>query len=112
MKLVVRHGTGELTIPNQSEFLLLFQRGVIAPDDLVQRDGKGSWVRAADLPWIRGTSQQDAKDDRRLFWIIILMMVLGLLVIVWFQVRTDASKRARAARPAVESRGSDRPARP
>ena len=105
MKLVVRHGAGELVVPSQKEFFVLYQRGVIGPDDLVQRDGTGAFVRASDLPWIRGTSQQDAKDDRRLFWITIGMMVLGLAVIVVFQLRTDAAKRARAARPAVESRG-------
>ena len=105
MKLLVRHGEGELTVPSQKEFLLLFQRGVIGPDDLVQRDSRGEWLRAADLPWIRGTAQQDAHDNRRLFWITIGMMVLGLLAILWMQARTAAAKRALPPRPAVESHG-------
>src|SRR5205807_2182586 len=54
MKLQVKQ-TGsrqELTIGSQKEFLRLWNTGVIAADDLVQR-GEG-WVRAGDLPWIHG----------------------------------------------------------
>jgi len=105
MKLVVRHAGGELTVPSQKEFLVLFRCGVIAPDDLVQREGIDRWVPAAELPWIRGTSQQDKSDSRRLFWITLGLMVLGLLAVLWIQARAGAAGRAPGARPGVESRG-------
>ena len=87
MKLVVRHAGGELTVPSQKEFLVLFQRGVIAPDDLVQRDGIERWVPAAELPWIRGTAQEDRRDGRRLFWLTLALMVAGLCGVLWIQSR-------------------------
>jgi len=85
MKLIVRHGEGELVVPSQKEFLLLFQRGFIAPEDQVQRDGRGPWVAAADLPWIRGTALDEKQDNRRLFGLTLGLMVAGLLAIVWLQ---------------------------
>jgi hypothetical protein len=85
MKLIVRHGQGELVVPSQKEFLLLFQRGFIAPDDQVQRDGRGPWIAAKDLPWIRGTALDEKQDNRRLFGLTLGLMVAGLIAIVWMQ---------------------------
>jgi hypothetical protein len=62
-------------------------------------------VKAADLPWLQGTAQQDKKDSRRLLWITVGMMVLGLFAIAWLQARTAAAKQSRAASVEVESRG-------
>ena len=53
MKLLVRHAGGELTVGSQKEFLLLWQRGVIAADDMVRREGQERWTAAGELPWIR-----------------------------------------------------------
>ena len=72
-------------MPSQKEFLLLWQRGVIAPDDLVRRDGIDRWVPAADLPWIRGMAQGAQQDNRRLFWITLGLMIAGLLGALWVQ---------------------------
>ena len=85
MKLIVRHGEGELVVPSQKEFLLLFQRGFIAPEDQVQRDGRGPWVAARDLPWIRGTALDEKQDNRRLFGLTLGLMVAGLIAILWMQ---------------------------
>ena len=54
MKLQVRHAGGELTVGTQKEFLLLWQRGVIAADDLVRREGQELWVPAGELPYQAG----------------------------------------------------------
>ena len=99
MKLIVRHGDGELIVPSQQEFLLLFQRGFIAPGDQVQRDGRGPWVAAADLPWIRGTALDEKQDNRRLFGLTLGLMVAGLIAIAWMQAHY-AGKSA-ASRPAA-----------
>jgi len=85
MKLTVKQegSAQELTVPSQKEFLQLYRRGVIAPDDLVQRGEQ--WVRAGELPWIAGMASDARKDGRRLTWITVAMMVLGLLGILWIQ---------------------------
>jgi hypothetical protein len=85
MKLHIRSQGGELTVPDQKEFLVLFKRGVIAPDDLVKRDGVDRWVPVAELPWIRGMAQDDRSDNRRLLWITVALMALGLLAAIWVQ---------------------------
>ena len=104
MKLIVRHAGGELTVPSQKEFLVLVQRGVIAPDDQVQRDGKGPWVAAQDLPWLRGTALEDKKDDRRLFGLTLGLMVLGLIAVVWMQQHYGKPGQKRPAAAAQPNR--------
>src|SRR5712671_189560 len=78
MKLQVKQASGahELTIGSQKEFLQLWNRGVIAADDLVRRGDR--WVRAAELPWIEGMARERKRDGRRLFWITLILMLLGL----------------------------------
>ena len=85
MKLQVKTagGQGELTVPNQKEFLVLFNRGVIAADDLVLRADK--WIRVAELPWIRGMAVAREHDNKRLFWITLAMMLLGLVLVIFIQ---------------------------
>jgi hypothetical protein len=102
MKLTVRHAQGELVVPSQKEFLQLLQSGIIAPDDEVQREGRGPWVKAKDLPWIRGTALQDKKDDRRLFFISVLLMVAGLAAIFWLQARYGG--QGKGQRPAAQQK--------
>jgi hypothetical protein len=73
----------ELTVQSQKEFLQLYNRGVIAADDLVLRGER--WVRARDLPWIHGMHQETKRDNKQLFWITLAMMVLGLAGVIWIQ---------------------------
>jgi len=92
MKLQVKQ-TGsrqELTIGSQKEFLRLWNTGVIAADDLVQR-GEG-WVRAGDLPWIHGMLADRKRDGRRLFW-------LGLAGVLWIQAHAGAVAQKSGALP-------------
>jgi hypothetical protein len=88
MKLYVRHAGGELTVPDQKEFLLLWNRGVIAGDDLVLRGDR--WVPASQLPWIHGMVQENKRDGKRLLWITLAMMVLGLFGVLWIQSHSGA----------------------
>jgi len=100
MKLVVRHGEGELTFPSQREFLILYQRGFVGPDDLVRREGAGpdvKWVRADELPWIRGSALDDKKDGRRLFGVTLVMMLLGLVGVFYIQGRASKIAHSPAA---------------
>ena len=85
MKLQVRQagGTQELTVGTQKEFLQLWNSGVIAADDLVQRGDR--WVRAADLPWIHGMLADRKRDGRRLLWITLALMLAGLAGALWIQ---------------------------
>lgn len=93
MKLKVKQagGSQELAVQSQKEFLQLYNRGVIAADDLVLRGDR--WVRAADLPWIRGMHLETRKDNRQLFWITLAMMVLGLLGVLFIQSRSAGVAR-------------------
>jgi len=85
MKLQVKQpgGSQELTIVSQKEFFKLYNRGVIAADDLVLRGDQ--WVPASQLPWIHGTAQENKRDSKRLLWLTLAMMVLGLLGVLWIQ---------------------------
>jgi GYF domain 2 len=88
MKLDVRHAGGELTVGSQKELLQLMRAGIVAPDDLVRREGHGEWVAASELPWLRATATEAKKDGRRLVWITVLLMVLGLCGALFLQGRT------------------------
>jgi hypothetical protein len=85
MKLQVRQAGGaqELTVGSQKELLQLWNRGVIAKDDLVRRGDR--WVRAAELPWIHGMVAERKRDGRRLFWITLSLMLVGLGAVLWIQ---------------------------
>ena len=85
MKLQVKQasGRGELTVSTQKEFLQLFNRGVITADDLVLRGDR--WVPAAQLPWIHGMAVERKKDNKRLLWITLAMMVLGLIGVLYIE---------------------------
>lgn len=85
MKLYVRHAGGELTVPDQKEFFVLWNRGFITGDDLVRREGIERWVPASELPWIRNRREDDKADNRRLFWLTLALMVLGLGAVLWVQ---------------------------
>ncbi len=93
MKLHIRSHGGELTVPSQSEFLVLWNRGVIAPDDLVKRDGVERWVPAGELPWIRGTTLDEKRDGRQLIWITIALMILGLCGVIYLKNHPSAVTR-------------------
>jgi hypothetical protein len=99
MKLQVKQagGTQELTVGSQKEFLQLWNRGVIAGDDLVLRGDR--WMPAAELPWIRGMSVERRRDGRRLFWITLALMALGLAGVLFIQSHAGAVARKTGALP-------------
>ncbi|HZR08993.1 MAG TPA: hypothetical protein VFA79_10455 [Myxococcales bacterium] len=105
MKLQVRQegGTHELTIGSQKEFLQLWNRGVIASDDLVRSGDR--WVPAGELPWIHGMVADRKRDGRRLFWITLLLMFAGLLAALWIQSHAGLAAR----KTGVSPQGSVRP---
>jgi hypothetical protein len=97
MKLDVRHAGGELTVGSQKEFLKLYRTGIIAADDLVRREGHTRWVPAGELPGISSMREQGRKDNRRLFYITLVMMVVGLVAALW--VQSHAPRIAKRAVP-------------
>jgi hypothetical protein len=99
MKLDVRHAGGELTVGSQKEFLKLYQSGIIASDDLVRREGQSRWVPAGQLPWISATREQGQKDNRRLFYITLAMMVFGLVAVLW--IKSHAPRIVKRAAPSA-----------
>ena len=90
MKLQVKQagGSEELTIGSQKELLRLWNSGVIAADDLVQRGER--WVRAGDLPWIHGMLVDRKRDGRRLFWLTLALMLVGLAGVLWIQAHSGS----------------------
>jgi hypothetical protein len=99
MKLQIKQAgsSQELTVQSQKEFLLLYQRGIIAFDDLVLRGDR--WVRAGELPWIRGISVEHRRDDKRLLWIVVAMMILGLIGALFIQTHPGVVARKTGALP-------------
>jgi hypothetical protein len=99
MKLQVKQAGGahELTVGSQKEFLQLWNRGVIAGDDLVLRGDR--WVPAAELPWIRGMAVERRRDGRRLFWITLALMALGLAGVLLIQSNANVVARKSGALP-------------
>jgi len=99
MKLQVRQASSatELTVSSQKEFLQLWNSGVIAGDDLVQRGDR--WVRAADLPWIHGMTVARKRDTKRLFWITLGLMLVGLAAALWIQSHAGVVARKTGALP-------------
>ena len=99
MKLQVKQPTsqGELTVSSQKEFLQLYNRGIITPDDLVLRGEK--WVPAGQLPWIAGMAVENKKDNRQLLWITIGTLILGLIGALWIQNHSGAVARKTGALP-------------
>src|SRR5207248_2742551 len=87
----------ELTVGSQKEFLQLYRRGIIAADDLVLRGER--WVPAGHLPWIHGMALDTRRDNKRLFWITVGMMLLGLLGVLWIQSHAGTVARKTDARP-------------
>jgi hypothetical protein len=100
MKLLVRHAGGELTVGSQKEFLILWRRGFIAPDDMVRREGQERWTAAGELPWIRGMKLDARRDSRRLLWLTVVLMIAGLLAALWIQGHgPQVARRSGAAPP-------------
>lgn len=99
MKLQIKQAgsSQELTVQSQKEFLHLYQRGVIVSDDLVLRGER--WVRAGELPWIRGMSVERRRDNKRLLWMVVAMMILGLIGVVFIQTRAGVIARKTGALP-------------
>ncbi|HYZ88617.1 MAG TPA: DUF4339 domain-containing protein [Myxococcales bacterium] len=99
MKLQVRHAGGELTVGSHKEFLLLWRRGIVAPDDLVRREGQSEWTKAGELPWIRGMRVQGRRDSRRLLWLTLSLLVLALFGAFWIQRHAPQVARRSGALP-------------
>ena len=99
MKLFVKQAGSatELTVQSQKEFLQLYRRGVITADDLVLRGER--WVPAGQLPWIAGMTLDTRKDNKRLMWITLAMMLLGLLGVLWIQTHATVVARKTGALP-------------
>ena len=75
-----------------------FESGkLLTPDDMVKREGVDRWVPAAELPWIRGSRLDARRDNRRLMWITLALMVVGLLAVLY--VQSHASSVARRVLP-------------
>src|SRR5206468_7630299 len=90
-------GDQELAVGSQKEFLQLWNRGVIAGDDLVLRGDR--WVPAAELPWIRGMAIERKRDGRRLLWITLALMALGLAGVLFIQRNANVIARKSGALP-------------
>jgi hypothetical protein len=99
MRLLVRHAGGELIVGSQKEFLVLWQRGVIAADDLVRREGQEQWTAAGELPWIHGMRMDARKDSRRLLWLTVVLMIAGLGAALWIQGHAPQVAKRAGARP-------------
>ncbi|HEX9602796.1 MAG TPA: hypothetical protein VF973_03520, partial [Myxococcales bacterium] len=54
---------------------------------------------AGELPWIRGMRMDARKDSRRLFWLTLALMLVGLAGAVWIQGHAPQVARRVGQRP-------------
>ena len=93
MRMKVRQPSGGvgLTVGSQGEFLKLYRSGVIVDADLVLRGDR--WLPVGELPWVRGQHAERRTDNRRLLWLTVALMALGLIGVLWIQSRYPAAPR-------------------
>ena len=81
MRVYVRHGERELMFPSFKEFQAMYRLKFIAPDDLVRRETSERWLRAGDLPELRGVVEA-GRIGRQFTLAMWLMVGLFALVII------------------------------
>jgi hypothetical protein len=91
MKVYVRHGDGELMFPSFKEFQAMYRLKFIAPDDLVRRETSERWLRAGDLPELRGVVE--AGRMGRQFTLLMWLLVGFFALVILFQLFTLAHHR-------------------
>jgi len=57
------------------------------------------WTAAGELPWIRGMRMDARKDSRRLLWLTVVLMLVGLACAVWIQGHAPQVARRVGQRP-------------
>jgi hypothetical protein len=75
MRYLVRDRDGrELIVPSLPDLVALHRSGFLGDDDLVRQERQERWVRAGDMPALRG--RRDRQVDRRWIWSVLAAAVL------------------------------------
>ena len=82
MKVYVRHGEGELMFPSFKEFQTMYRVKFVAPDDLVRRENSDRWVRAGDMPELRGVRDHQRMERHVSAAVWLAVGFFALMVIV------------------------------
>jgi hypothetical protein len=82
MKVYVRHGEGELMFPSFKEFMSMYRLKFVAPDDLVRRENSDRWVRAGDMPELRGIrdNQRMERHVSAAVWLAVGFFAFALII--------------------------------
>lgn len=90
MKIYVRHGADELMFPSFRDFVSMYQLKFVSPDDLVRRENSERWVRAGDLPELRGMHLYETERRRvaRLVQLAVWLLLGAFAVAVLVQLFT------------------------
>lgn len=84
MQYVIKNAQGqELVCPSLADLLSLYAQGFVSDDDMVRSETSTRWVRAGDMPALRGSRAIRANPQRFLLILIALTALAigaGLLV--------------------------------
>ncbi len=74
----IRSAAGqELICPSLADLHALYAQGFLSDDDLVRVQGSPRWVRAGDLPALRGVREM-RRDARKVLLLLVAAIVLVL----------------------------------
>lgn len=84
MKYYVRNQDGELTFGSIHELRVMFDQGLVGPDDEVRPEDSQSWRKAAAIPELHASAaarRSDASSARFLFiTVVCLSAALGVML--------------------------------
>lgn len=87
MRYHVKNAEGrELECPSLSDLHALYTHGFIEEDDLVRAAGSQRWVRAGDMPALRGVRER-RRDPVKVALILAAALVLGLALMLLVKLR-------------------------
>jgi len=86
-KYHVRNEHGELVVGSYAELRTLYLRQFISDDDEVRRDGSERWVKAGQMPELRGAKPRPWFQGNEMAWIAVFLCVVTLLLLLLMPYR-------------------------
>jgi hypothetical protein len=87
MKFHVRNEDGELEVPSYAELRKLYEHQFITDDDEVRREGTQRWVKAGQMPELRGAKPRPWFQGNEMAWIAVFLCVVTLLLLLLMPYR-------------------------
>ncbi len=87
MRYHVRNAEGEeLVCPSLADLHALYNQGFLTDEDFVRADNSQRWVRAGNMPALRGV-REERKDPRKMALILAAAMALGLALLLLVKLK-------------------------